>query len=233
MFSFLVPYILHKCVRSKRGVNAALALKRLRNLSPEISRRLFNSRVSPVVDYALLIWALACTRSSLDKLNVIQKIGGQAIIGRFKTVARNVIEVDVEIDTVESRHLKQIRSAWVKWHTRPLTHRFWKVKAALCMNNKRWISPFQKIATILRSIDVSKEETIGFLQNLPLCRVRNDLVGIGVAWQNLPLENISNTNSTLLSLTSSLAELAAVEGALAKYYAAISGKKISPNNLTI
>lgn len=47
----------------------------------------------------------------LDKLNVIQKVGGQAIIGRFKTVARNVIEVDVEIDTVESRHLKQIRSA--------------------------------------------------------------------------------------------------------------------------
>lgn len=47
------------------------------------------------------------------------------------------------------------------------------------MNNKRWISPFQKIATILQSIDVSKEETIGLLQNLPLCRVRNDLVGIG------------------------------------------------------
>lgn len=102
------------------------------------------------------------------------------------------------------------------------------------MNNKRWISPFQKIATILQSIDVSKEETIGLLQNPPLCRDTKRLGrDRGVAWQNLPLENISNTNSTLLSLTSSLAELAAVEGALAKYYAAISVKKISPNNLTI
>ena len=110
------------------SLNAALALKRLHNLRPEISRRLFRATVSPVVDYPSPIWALGCTKSSLAKLNVIQKIEGQAIIGCFKTVARNVMEVEAGMETVESRHQKQIQSALVKWHTRP-THRFWKIKA--------------------------------------------------------------------------------------------------------
>lgn len=70
-----------------------------------------------MVDYASPIWALGCTKSSLDKLKIVQKIGGQAIIGYFKTIARNVMEVEARIETVEPRHLKQIQSTWVKWHT--------------------------------------------------------------------------------------------------------------------
>lgn len=56
---------------------------------------------------------------------------------------------------------------------------------------------------------------------------------LGVARNGLPLENISDTISTPFSLTNYLAELAAVEGALTEYCAAILRKTISPNDLTI
>lgn len=62
---------------------------------------------------------------------------------------------------------------------------------------------------------------------------RNDLVGIDIAWNDLPLENILNTISNLLCLTNFLAELAVIEKALVEYWAAILTKTISPNNVTI
>lgn len=72
----------------KRGTNAVLALKRLKNhLRPETARQLFSSTVAPVIDYASIIWALNSTKSSLSKLDSIQRIAAQAITGAFKTVS--------------------------------------------------------------------------------------------------------------------------------------------------
>lgn len=63
----------------KRGTAAVLALKRLRNLRPEIARRLYNSTVTPVTDYALVIWAPNASLSVLKQLERVQRIGCQVV----------------------------------------------------------------------------------------------------------------------------------------------------------
>ena len=80
-----------------KRVNAALALKRLRNLQPEIAQRLFQAKVVPVIDYASLIWSPGLSMSLINKLNIPQKIRGQAIIRAFRTVAFLVIESEAEL----------------------------------------------------------------------------------------------------------------------------------------
>lgn len=47
--------------------------ERLRNLRPEVTRRLFYSKVTPVTDYASPIWAPAATQDTLGKLGKVQR----------------------------------------------------------------------------------------------------------------------------------------------------------------
>jgi hypothetical protein len=42
----------HTARAATRGLQTAMALKRLRGLSPSVTRKLFNATVAPVVDYA-------------------------------------------------------------------------------------------------------------------------------------------------------------------------------------
>lgn len=59
-------YRQHIAQATKRGITAALALKRLKNLKPEVTRQLFVSTLAPLVDYASPIWAPDATMSALQ-----------------------------------------------------------------------------------------------------------------------------------------------------------------------
>ena len=45
---------------TSKGLKAAIALKRLKGLSPATARQLFTATVVPVVDYASNVWRHAC-----------------------------------------------------------------------------------------------------------------------------------------------------------------------------
>jgi len=66
-----------------RDLQAAMALKRLRELSPSVTRKLFNATVAPVVDYASSVWTHARRASAERMLMRVQRIGRQAVIGCF------------------------------------------------------------------------------------------------------------------------------------------------------
>ena len=125
----------------KRGVVAVLALKRLRNLRPETARRLYISTVTPVVDYASVIWAPNASQTVLKQLDKIQRVGCQAITGAFKTVFLLIAESEATLTPLKSRLLKHQLLTWMKWHSKPAHHRFWKIKRTICITNKRFISP--------------------------------------------------------------------------------------------
>ncbi|KAI7722998.1 hypothetical protein KC353_g1 [Hortaea werneckii] len=59
----------HTARAATRGLQAAMALKRLRGLSPSVSRKLFNATVAPVVDYASSVWTHA-RRASAERWSV-------------------------------------------------------------------------------------------------------------------------------------------------------------------
>jgi hypothetical protein len=52
-----------------KGLAAALALKRLKMLSPRTARQLFVATVAPVMDYAANVWKHVCGEKALSWLN--------------------------------------------------------------------------------------------------------------------------------------------------------------------
>lgn len=63
-------YKAHIARAFQKGVSAALALKRLKNLRAETARRLFHAKIVPVVDCASPIWSPGLSASLINKLNV-------------------------------------------------------------------------------------------------------------------------------------------------------------------
>ena len=145
---------------AKKGVLATLALKRLRNLRPETVRRLYNSTVVPVIDYASVIWAPNAPKFALSPLVQVQRMGARAIVGAFRTVSLLVAESEAAILPFERRFLTTQLTTWVKWHAKPSSHRFWKIKRTIDLSNKRWISPLQKMAEKFKALDLEKMEKI-------------------------------------------------------------------------
>jgi hypothetical protein len=90
----------HVARASSKGLEAALELKRLRGLSPATARQLFTSTVVPVVDYASNVWMHAFKDKLTGPINRVQRIGAQAIVGTFLTVATSVAEAEACIAPV-------------------------------------------------------------------------------------------------------------------------------------
>ena len=77
-------YKQHIARMAAKGLTAALALKRLKMLSPRTARQLFTATVAPVMDYASSVWMHACGEKALSWLNSPQKTGTLAITGAFR-----------------------------------------------------------------------------------------------------------------------------------------------------
>lgn len=116
--------------------------------------------MTPIIDYASPIWASAATQDTLEKLGKVQRIGAQAITGAFNTVSLLIAESEASLLPCLARLRHQELTTWIKWHTKPLTHRFWKVKRSINLSNKTWVSLLQKIATRFKSLDLTHLEII-------------------------------------------------------------------------
>ena len=96
-------YIQHIEKATTKGLLAAMALKRLRLVSPSTARQLFGATVAPVADYASNVWMHACGCKGMALINRIQRLGAQAVIGAFRTVATAVAEAEASIRTANER----------------------------------------------------------------------------------------------------------------------------------
>ncbi|KAM0724078.1 hypothetical protein Q7P37_000258 [Cladosporium fusiforme] len=200
----------HTARAATKGLQAAMALKRLRGLSPSVTRKLFNATVASVVDYASSVWTHARRASAERVLKRVQRVGGQAVVGCFQTVGTAVAEAEANLPTIGERHSRKALRMWVDLHSIPSTHPLAQmIRRRTC---KRYTSPLQKIAEsacgapmddleatqpyisapwdarldIADSVDDGKQAA-GCAQGIPGIRVatsasaRNRLVGIGGA----------------------------------------------------
>ena len=111
-------YVQHIGKATTKGLLAAMALKRLRLVSPSTARQLFGATVAPVVDYASNVWMHVCGYKGMALMNRIQRVGAQAITGAFRTVATTVAEAEAGIRTVVERHAERTTKLWVNLRTR-------------------------------------------------------------------------------------------------------------------
>jgi hypothetical protein len=99
-----------------------MELRRLRGLSPATARQLFASTVAPVVDYASNVWMHACKDKAMGPINRVQRVGAQAIVGTFLTVATSVAEAEAHMATAQRRFWKRAVKMWTDVHTLPETN---------------------------------------------------------------------------------------------------------------
>jgi hypothetical protein len=64
-----LQYKKHIAKTATKGLKAALALKRLRMLSPSTAQQLFNATVAPVMDYASNVWMHTVKEPAMTMLN--------------------------------------------------------------------------------------------------------------------------------------------------------------------
>ena len=195
----------------KKGLRAALALKRLRNIRLEVARQLYTATVTSKTDYASIIWAPNAT-AAIKGLERVQRIGAQAVISTFKTVSLIIAEAEAGLERIPTRLHRQHTATWVKLHSKSKNHRFWKIKKALGdLRNQVWISPLQKIARMCQiftsvnpeyiqpvakapwispvEVHLPNRETANKEASTPLlvsvftsASSRNSLIGAGICW---------------------------------------------------
>lgn len=95
-----------------------------------------------------------------DRLDKVQRIGAQAITGAFSTVSLLIDESEASLLPTQARLRQEEFNAWIKWHTKPPVHRFWKAKRAIILATKTWISPLQKTALRFSALNMSNLESI-------------------------------------------------------------------------
>ena len=143
----------HTARATTRGLGAAMALKRLRALSSSVTRKLFNARVAPVVDYASSVWMHARGARGERVLNRVQRFGSQAVIGCFRTVGTAVAEAEAILVTTQERHLRKALRIRIDLHSVLGTHPLAQLTRRRAY--KRFVFSMQKIAEVAQ---VSPEE---------------------------------------------------------------------------
>lgn len=138
----------HIANAATKGLIAAIALRRLRMVSPQIARQLFRATVAPVVDYASSVWMHTCGAKATQYLNRIQKQGAIAVTGAFRTVATTVAEAEASIQPFHIRHMEKATKLWINIHTLPKSNPLTKLST---FTTQRFTSPLQKIAQSLRT----------------------------------------------------------------------------------
>jgi len=95
-----LKYKEHIARAASKGLEVAIGLRRLRGLLPATARQLFTSIVAPAVDYASNVWMHAFKDKLVGPINRVQRVGAQAIVGTFLTVATSIAEVEAHIASV-------------------------------------------------------------------------------------------------------------------------------------
>jgi hypothetical protein len=96
-------------------------------------------------------------RASAERvLKRVQRIGGQAVVGCFRTVGTAVAEAEASIPTIEERHLRKALRMWIDLHSMPDTHPL--VPLIRRRTYKRFASPMQKIAECAQDAPLNELE---------------------------------------------------------------------------
>jgi hypothetical protein len=101
-----------------------------------------------------------CRYKSAIPINRVQKIGAQAIVGTFMTVATSVAEAEATIPTVEDRLWKRVIKLWTDIHALPDTNPLRRNTSRMRKFRKKHRSPLYQVAEKLKGIAMEEMETI-------------------------------------------------------------------------
>ncbi|KJZ69641.1 hypothetical protein HIM_10980 [Hirsutella minnesotensis 3608] len=160
----------HMMKAAASGLSAAMGLRRLKMLSPRVSRQLFEATVAPAMDYASNVWTHAVRAKHVGWMNKAQMIGAQAITGAFRTVAKTVAMAEANIRTVGERHRQATTRLCINLQTLPMAH---PLAALRNCATRRFVSPMQKIVTAVLPQGSPVSPILFLLYTEPIYRLGN------------------------------------------------------------
>ncbi|OAQ57559.1 reverse transcriptase [Pochonia chlamydosporia 170] len=93
-------------------------------------------------------------------INRVQRVGAQAIVGSFLTVATSIAEAEAAIPTTRERLWKRAIKLWIDIHTLPKTNPLHRITARVRKFYQSYRSPFHQVACRLKEIPLSEIESI-------------------------------------------------------------------------
>lgn len=155
-----LKYKEHIARAATKGLEAAMELQRLRGLTPATARQLFTAMVAPVMDYASNVWMHACKYRRASPINRVQRIGAQAIVGTFLTVATSVAEAEAHIASAQERFWRRAIKMWIDLHTLSTTNPLRNATSRIRKFRRYNRSPFHELAVALNEIPMEELETV-------------------------------------------------------------------------
>lgn len=155
----------------------------------------------------------ACKDKAIGPINRVQRVGAQAIVGTFLTVATSVAEAEAHIASAQHRFWRRAVKLWTDLHTLPETNPLRRNTARIKKFRGFHRSPLYQVAEALKSIEMETLESIhpftlapwetrmqadveamedsqtapgGTMQAAVSSSARNGLVGFGVAIEKQP-----------------------------------------------
>ncbi|KAJ5340349.1 hypothetical protein N7541_009473, partial [Penicillium brevicompactum] len=110
----------------KHATKVTVALGGLRHLRPEQMRQLYQSCVTPVVDYASTVWHDPLRdKFHLRHLNTVERTSLLRILSAFRTVATTTLEAEAHILSTHLRLRHRAQRTIANLHTLPREHPIW------------------------------------------------------------------------------------------------------------
>lgn len=154
----------------KRATNTTIALSGLRHLCPEQMRQLYQACVTPVVDYASIVWHDPLRdKTHLRHLNTVQRTPLICILSAFRTVATITLEVEAHVLPTHLRLRHRAQRTITRLHTLPRDHPIWDTlfRAQKRRNNIGSYARFP-LAEALKTMDLDRLNKLEMINPRPL-----------------------------------------------------------------
>jgi hypothetical protein len=92
-------------------------------------------------------------------INRVQRVGAQAIVGSFLTVATSIAETEAAIPSTRERLWKRAIKLWIDIHTLPKTNPLHRITARVRKFYKSYRSPFHQVACRPKAIPLEELES--------------------------------------------------------------------------
>ena len=122
----------------------SLAMRRLRGVRPKQMRQLYGTVIATTTDYAACTWFARGRRGvqyHIARLNRIQRMGAQSVIGAFRTVSGAVLQDEAGLESVEARLAWKTARHALEARSLPQTHPLWSVMNGMLGRVDRHKSP--------------------------------------------------------------------------------------------
>jgi hypothetical protein len=113
---------------------------------------LFTATVAPAIDYASNVWMHEFNYKAARAVNRVQKMGAQAIVGTFMTVATSVAEAEAHIAPAQNRFQRRAIKMWTDIHALPVTNPLRNMTSRMRKFRRFHRSSLYQVAEILKDI---------------------------------------------------------------------------------